>query len=77
MDVVVGVLLFEVTSRGGAALDATLGTGVLVLRPHLVELGLVLGHHLLLVLSNDGRCYGVYMLGRQNLVILNRLHSVL
>jgi hypothetical protein len=56
VDVVVLVLLGSDTDVGSAVLGLTLGGGVLVSSPLLVELGLVLGNHVLLVLSGD--CWG-------------------
>ena len=43
----------------------------------LVELGLVLGEHVLLVLLHDGGRGRVDVLGREDLVVLDRLNSVL
>lgn len=61
MDVVVSVLLLELPEVGGRSLGLAGGSGVLVGGPHLVELGLVLWVHLLLVLLDldGGNCVNV------------------
>jgi len=64
VDVVVLVLLLGDTDVGGTSLSLTLGGGVLVSGPLLVELGLVLGVHLLLVLSGDDGSSSGGVLGR-------------
>jgi len=64
VDVVVLVLLVGDTDVGSASLGLTLGGGVLVSSPLLVELGLVLGVHLLLVLSGDDGSSSGGVLGR-------------
>jgi hypothetical protein len=64
VDVVVLVLLLGNTDVGSTSLSLTLGGGVLVSGPLLVELGLVLGVHLLLVLSGDDGGSGGSVLGR-------------
>lgn len=64
VDVVVLVLLLGDTDVGGTSLSLTLGGGVLVSGPLLVELSLVLGVHLLLVLSGDDGSSSGGVLGR-------------
>ena len=64
VNVVVLVLLLGDTDVGGTSLSLTLGGGVLVSGPLLVELGLVLGVHLLLVLSGDDGSSSGGVLGR-------------
>jgi hypothetical protein len=64
VNVVVLVLLLGDTDVGGTSLSLTLSGGVLVSGPLLVELGLVLGVHLLLVLSGDDGSSSGSVLGR-------------
>ena len=52
------------TDVGSTSLSLTLDSGVLVGGPLLVELGLVLGVHLLLVLSGDDGSSSGGVLGR-------------
>jgi hypothetical protein len=77
VDVVVLVLVGGDTNVGGTSLSLTLDGGVLVGSPLLVELGLVLRVHLLLVFSVDDGGGGSDVLGVQNLVVLDGLDSVL
>ena len=64
VNVVVLVLLLGDTDVGGTSLSLTLSGGVLVSGPLLMELGLVLGVHLLLVLSGDDGSSSGSVLGR-------------
>lgn len=77
VDVVMLVLVGGDTNVGSASLSLALDGGVLVGGPLLVELGLVLRVHLLLVLSVNDGSGGSGVLGRKNLVVLYRLDSVL
>lgn len=77
MDVVVGVLLLELANMGSRSLSLADNLSVFVCGPHLLELGLVLRVHLLLVLLDLNGGNGVDVLGGKNLVVLNRLDSVL
>ena len=77
VNVVVLVLLLGDTDVGGTSLSLTLGGGVLVSGPLLVELSLMLWVHLLLVLSSDDGSGSSGVLSRKNLVVLYRLYSVL
>jgi len=64
VDVVVLVLVGRDTNVGSTSLSLALDGGVLVSGPLLVKLGLVLGVHLLLVLSGDDRSGSSDVLGR-------------
>jgi hypothetical protein len=64
VDVVVLVLVGRDTDVGSTSLGLTLDGGVLVGSPLLVELGLVLRVHLLLVLSVDDGSGSSDVLGR-------------
>lgn len=77
VDVVVCVFLFKLSEVGAGPFGFARGAVVLVLVPHLVKLGLVLGDHLLLVLAHDGGGDTLGVLGRKSLVVLDRLDSVL
>lgn len=77
VDVVVLVLAdvrAEVSGRSLSLADVLL---VLEGGSLLVELGLVLGEHVLLVLPDDSGSRRLDVLGGQDLVVLDRLHSVL
>ena len=77
MDVVVLVLADVRAEMSGRSLS--LADVLLVLEGGslLVELGLVLGEHVLLVLPDDSGSRRLDVLGGQDLVVLDRLHSVL
>lgn len=71
------VLLDVCTEVGGRSLSVTDNSLILDGGSLLVQLGLVLGEHVLLVLSDDGRSDRLDMLGGKNLVVLDGLDSVL
>ena len=71
------VLLDVRAEVGSGALSVALDLDVLVERPLLVQLLLVLRKHVLLVFTDDGFGSGVDMLGVQDLVVLDRLDTVL
>lgn len=77
VDVVVLVGVDMSTEVGGRSLGLSHLLLVVVLGTLLVELGLVLREHVLLVLSDDGRGGRLDVLGGEGLVVLDGLDSVL
>jgi hypothetical protein len=77
VDVVVLVLADVRAEVGGRSLGRANVLLVLEGGSLLVELGLVLGEHVLLVLSDNGGSGRLDVLGGEDLVVLNRLDSVL
>lgn len=72
-----GVLLLELADVSGGSFDVPSYTGVLMLGPHLVQLGLVLWVHLFLVLLDNSRGDCLNVLGWKNFVVLDGLDTVL
>lgn len=77
MDVVVLVLVHVLTEVGSSPLDVLSGLRVGVHGPLLVQLGLVLGEHVLFVFPNLSFGSGGDVLGGESLGVHNWLDSVL
>lgn len=77
VDVMVGMLLFKLANVGTGTLDTPLSDSVLVLSSHLVQLGLMLRVHVLLVLAHHRRSHRLGVLGRKGLMIFHWLDPVL